>query len=98
MRAQHPIKKSQTQIQPARNFGLTRNISTPSPKHILKRQKSDFTLAFMDSSEQVKKLSQKAQKSEMIQKIDKMRIAANSDRRQSSMAPESRVQGETLER
>jgi hypothetical protein len=63
----------------------------------MRRQKSDFTLAFMDSSEQVAKLSEKSQKSEMVQKIDKMRIAASSNRRKSAMVPDFILQGETLE-
>jgi hypothetical protein len=99
MRAKSPIKKSFTQISPVSEPQRFKKMVGPPINNMpMRRQKSDFTLAFMDSSEQVKKLSQRAQKSEMGQKIDKMRIASNSDRRKSFMAPESKVQNETLER
>jgi hypothetical protein len=57
------------------------------------RRKSDFTGTFLDSSEQVAILEQK---SERVQKIDKMRFVANSDRRGSVVIPRSNARYETL--
>jgi hypothetical protein len=56
----------------------------------VKRQKSDLTLAFMDSSPQVTEL---ARKSEMGQKIDKMRKVAESKHLRSVPPPVSEYQG-----
>jgi hypothetical protein len=56
----------------------------------VKKQKSDLTLAFMDSSPQVAKL---AQRSEMGQKIDKMRKVAKSKHQGTDLAPMSQFQG-----
>ena len=74
---------------------MCKNISPPFNDLPVKRRKSDFTFAFIDSREQVKKLSQKAQNPEMGHKIVKMRIAANSDPQKSPMAPESKAQNQT---
>ena len=49
-----------------------------------KKQKSDLTLAFIDSSEQVAKL---AYESEVGQKIKRMRTVAKSQYRESSHTP-----------
>ena len=98
MRARHQFKISRTQVQPVGDYqGFKKILSSPINNPPVKRRKSDFTLAFLDSSPHVAKLTQKSRKSEMGQKIDKMRIAANSDRRQSFMAPDFKVQGETME-
>jgi hypothetical protein len=57
MRAQRPLKKSQTQVQPITEPQGIRRTSHPINDRPSQRRKSDFTLAFMNSSEQVAKLS-----------------------------------------
>ena len=70
-------KKYATHAQLANDsLGNLRN-SPDADSHPLKKRKSDLTLAFVDSSEQVAKL---ARKSEMTAKIDKMRLEAHSNK------------------
>jgi hypothetical protein len=98
MRQHAPFKKSQTQNHLDNDPEPRRKMTTPSPLSPMKRRKSDFTGAFIDSSEQVAKLSEKSKKLKMGQRFDKLRIAASSDRRHCSMTPKSKVQPITLER
>ena len=63
MRAQRPFKKYMTQVQPVGDPQGCRNISPPINNPPVKRRKSDFTFGFIDSREQVKKLSHNTQKS-----------------------------------
>ena len=98
IRAPRPFKKSQTQVQPVIDPQESRDIGTPLNSPPVRRRTSDLTFAFTNSRERLKKLSMNSQKSEIGQKIIKMRIAANSDRQQSFMAPESNLQNETLKR
>ena len=64
-------------------------MSTPSPNMPIRRQKSDFTLAFIESSEQVAKL---AHQSQVGQKIQKLRTIAKSHHQKISPAPPSQFQ------
>jgi hypothetical protein len=98
MRQNSPFKKSKTQIHPEKDSQRQKEKTTPSPVSPQKRRKSDFTGAFIDSSEQVAKLAEKSLKSQMGQRFDKMRSEARSDRRESFMTPKSKVQPITLER
>ena len=75
--------------------GSDKRDSVNISNYIVKRQKSDLMLAFMDSSPQVEKL---ALKSEMGHKIQKMRTVANSKHRGCVLAPPSKFKNETLER
>jgi hypothetical protein len=78
-----PMKKYRTQVEPGKaplNFNRNRILPGDILNRKKRKRKSDFTLAFMDSSEQVAKL---AYQSEVGQKIQKMRSLAKSQYQES---------------
>jgi hypothetical protein len=88
-RSEIPIKKYRTQVKPGNGpqaFNRNRILPGDIPKRKMKRHKSDFTLAFMESSDQVAKL---AYQSEVGQNIEIMRTVAKSQHRESILAPPS---------
>ena len=90
-KADVPYKRNRSQAQLSNApQGSNTKESVNGGNSRVKRQKSDLTLAFMDSSPQVAKL---AQRSEMGQKIDKMRKVAKSKHRGSALGPMSQFQG-----
>ena len=92
-----PAKKNRTQTQlgncpQAINRNQSLPIDEPNKKRKKKKQKSDFTLAFVDTSEQVAKL---AYQSEVGQHIQKMRTVAKTQHPESlpsSPFPQSQSQ------
>jgi hypothetical protein len=78
-----PMKKYRTQVEPGKvplNFNRNRILPGDILNRKKKKRKSDFTLAFMDSSHQVAKL---AYQSEVGQKIQKIRSLAKSQYQES---------------
>jgi hypothetical protein len=96
MRSEIPLRRNSLQSLRGNDpGGSSGRVSGDNSITSVKRRKSDLTLAFMDSSEQVAKL---AQKSEMGQNIDRMRNVAKHNRRGSFVPPTSKFKNETLER
>ncbi len=82
-RSEIPMKKYRTQVKSGISpYSFNRNRILPGDilNRKKKKRKSDFTLAFMDSSHQVAKL---AYQSEVGQKIQKMRSLAKSQYQES---------------
>ena len=92
MRSELPSRMYRTQIRLGNEpQGSSRKCSVNGIHPNLKKQKSDLTLAFVDSSPQVSKL---ARKSEMGQKINKMRTLAKSKHPRNDLAPIPKNQGQ----
>jgi hypothetical protein len=93
MRSEVPNKKNRSQGELSNDphaFNRNRILPIDKPTRKKTKQKSDFTLAFMDSSQQVAKL---AFRSEIGQKIQKMRTVAKSQYRVSPPLSSCQSQG-----
>jgi hypothetical protein len=80
-RLEIPMKKYRTQVEPGNGphaFNKNRVVPADIPTRKYKKQKSDFTLAFTDSSQHVAKLGYQLEES---QKIQEMRSLAKSQYR-----------------
>jgi hypothetical protein len=96
-RSEIPIKNSRTQVEPGKGpQAINRDRILPGdiPNSKMKKYKSDLTLAFMESSEQVAKL---AFQSEVGQNIEIMRTVAKSQHQESLMAPPSQFKRANVE-
>jgi hypothetical protein len=94
MRSEVPMKRYNTLAQPSNDPQALIRIQSPSYVHSnKKRQKSDLTLAFMDSSPQIAKL---AQNSEVGQKIDRIRNTLRSHDRRNAITPLSKFNNEMV--